>query len=199
MKSKLINKKELKEIMEHFKNEICDLEDEYYSKGEEQGFIWAKSAPIENVHCAKDWYPGFEIDADFLVDIVNEAINSDVLMGFKDKNNSFNTIADSYFQGWDSAVSSFWDEIEDNYYTMGEENGFKWAISASYKELTFAIRWDPYTQPTHDFLEKVVIETIKNDALMKLGNDQNESYISPAFHFFRGWVTGAVTLWEMIE
>lgn len=199
MKGKLINKKELKEIMEHFKYDIYDLETEYCLKGQAQGFIWAKSAPIEDVNWARDWDPADGINADFLVDVVKEAINSDELMGFKDKNNSFNRIAGNYFQGWVTGVVSFWEEIGDDYYTMGEENGFKWAISASYKELAFAIRWYPDANTTHDFLEKVVKETIKNDDSMDLGNHRNSSFNSLAYHYFRGWVTGANTLWEMIE
>ncbi|MFQ5866342.1 MAG: hypothetical protein ACE5IW_14060 [bacterium] len=46
-------------------------------------------------------------------------------MGSKDENKTFNTLAYSYFEGWASAVSDFWEEIGIDYHTMAEENGFE--------------------------------------------------------------------------
>lgn len=62
MEDKIITKKELQEVIEHFRDEI---EKEYNSMGEEDGFEWAKSADIEELRSALEWDPDDEVPLSF--------------------------------------------------------------------------------------------------------------------------------------
>ena len=81
-------------------------EDVYRSKGEENGFEWAKSATIEEIRLSMDWDPSYPSGSYMIDRIVDDAVERDELMEFENPN-YLNSFAYNYFCGWIDGVTKF--------------------------------------------------------------------------------------------
>ena len=109
-----ITNAELKKIIERLKDEKSKLEEEYESRGKEEGFLWAKSAPIDEILLAIKWAPrDLQIPDNSLSRIIDDIIRKDDFMEIKGTYFFYlNAFANSYFIGWVSGVQTLWERLD---------------------------------------------------------------------------------------
>ncbi len=109
----------MNEVIERLKKERQESISNYYEKGKDDGFTWAKAAhfesivyvveSIEDMTDVDDHLDTFLKDQDAL-SFLNDAIDSDKNMGFDDV--GFPTpLTTKYLAGWHKGVRNFWKEI----------------------------------------------------------------------------------------
>lgn len=111
MVDKFIDDNKLQEIIERLREEKSQWEDEYRSKGEEDGFEWSKSASIEEIRDVIDWNPLYRSESYSIRSLVDDAVEGDELMKFENPN-YLNSFAYNYFCGWIDGVTKFWGVIK---------------------------------------------------------------------------------------
>ena len=112
MKDNLISEEEMEEAIMRLIDEKNLFDEEYKSKGEKDGFEWAKSATIKDIREVMDWDPNCSKSNFMMSCIMEHAFGSDELMGYIN-GNRFNTFAYSYSDGWVDGVTIFWEIIKE--------------------------------------------------------------------------------------
>ncbi len=99
-------------------------------------------------------------------------------------------------------------ELDRNYFSLGKEDGLRWAKAASYKDLEYARRFDPRSSrgnvydPTtalhDDVLGHYFLDAMRSDPLTDPSNDEDELNEN-ARKWIDGWVEAVRQFWKEVS
>ncbi|OQX63910.1 MAG: hypothetical protein B5M56_01320 [Desulfococcus sp. 4484_241] len=92
-------------------------------------------------------------------------------------------------------------QSENNYYDVGRKDGLKWAKSAHYDDLQYALHWVPGDNPTKDrVLGDYFRQVIEKDDIMDYAVGSDSLCLNEfAKTYISGWKEGVSEFWQEIR
>jgi predicted CopG family antitoxin len=92
-------------------------------------------------------------------------------------------------------------QSENNYYDVGRKDGVKWAKSAHYDDLQYAMRWVPDEKPTQDrVLGDFFAKVIAKDDIMDYAVGSDPVCVNEFVKtYIDGWKEGVKDFWQEIK
>ncbi len=118
LKKRIEKDSEMKEIISRLRKEKIESDGEYYERGRNDGFKWAKAAHYNELKFALAWDPCQGLpdktgEGQFLREHFEEIISKDNFLAHDNKTKKgVNEYTLSYFKGVKEGVQLLWDEIK---------------------------------------------------------------------------------------
>lgn len=98
---------DIKEIVERLKQEKAHFENNWHDRGRQDGLLWARSAPYEDLIHALHREPGYDICQDAVLgEYFVEKMRDNSML--KNSGESASEIFLAYLDGWQHSVEEFW-------------------------------------------------------------------------------------------
>lgn len=103
---------EMGEIIERLKREKAHSERNYYDKGREDGFVWARSASYDDLIYALNWTEPEDACKDPILGAYfsEKAAKNRLMDGGNSRNTTYMSV---YLEGWRKGLVEFWEAIKD--------------------------------------------------------------------------------------